>query len=31
MRAAAEVFLAHLLRPTTSYRPDLEALRAATQ
>jgi pimeloyl-ACP methyl ester carboxylesterase len=30
MRAATEVFLAHLLRPTTSYRPDLEALRAAT-
>jgi hypothetical protein len=30
IRAAAEVFLAHLLRPTTSYRPDIEALRAAT-
>jgi clorobiocin biosynthesis protein CloN7 len=30
MRAAAEMFLAHLLRPTTNYRPDLEALRAAT-
>jgi pimeloyl-ACP methyl ester carboxylesterase len=30
MRADAEVFLAHLLRPTTNYRPDLETLRAAT-
>jgi pimeloyl-ACP methyl ester carboxylesterase len=30
MRAAAETFLAHLLRPTTSYRPDLETLRSAT-
>ncbi len=30
MRAAAEVFLAHLLRPTTNYRPDIEALRTAT-
>jgi len=30
MRAATEVFLAHLLRPTTNYRPDIEALRAAT-
>ncbi len=29
MRAAAETFLAHLLRPTTHYRPDIEALRAA--
>jgi pimeloyl-ACP methyl ester carboxylesterase len=29
MRAAAEVFLAHLLRPTTHFRPDLEALKAA--
>jgi clorobiocin biosynthesis protein CloN7 len=28
MRAAAEVFLAHLLRPTTNYRPDIGALRA---
>jgi len=29
MRAATEVFLAHLLRPTTNYRPDIGALRAA--
>ena len=29
MRAATGVFLAHLLRPTTHYRPDVEALRAA--
>ena len=29
MRAATEVFLAHLIRPTTEYRPDVEALRAA--
>jgi pimeloyl-ACP methyl ester carboxylesterase len=29
MRTAAEVFLAHLLRPTTNYRPDIEALRSA--
>ena len=29
MRAATEMFLAHLLRPTTHYRPDVEALRAA--
>jgi len=29
MRATNEVFLAHLLRPTTYYRPDIEALRAA--
>jgi clorobiocin biosynthesis protein CloN7 len=29
MRAATEVFLAHLIRPTTRYRPDVEALRAA--
>ncbi|MGH3198189.1 MAG: hypothetical protein ACRDOH_34695 [Streptosporangiaceae bacterium] len=28
MRAATEVFLAHLLRPTTRYRPDVEDLRA---
>ena len=27
MRATTEVFLAHLLRPTTHYRPDVEALR----
>ena len=29
MRAAADTFLAHLLRPTTDYRPDIEALRSA--
>jgi pimeloyl-ACP methyl ester carboxylesterase len=29
LRAAAEVFLAHLLRPTTNYRPDIEALQSA--
>jgi pimeloyl-ACP methyl ester carboxylesterase len=29
MRATTEVFMAHLLRPTTHYRPDVEALRAA--
>ena len=29
MRATAEVFLAHLIRPTTHYRPDIAALRAA--
>ncbi len=29
MRATTEMFLAHLLRPTTHYRPDVEALRAA--
>jgi clorobiocin/coumermycin A biosynthesis protein CloN7/CouN7 len=29
MRATSEQFLAHLLRPTTNYRPDIEALRAA--
>jgi clorobiocin/coumermycin A biosynthesis protein CloN7/CouN7 len=29
MRATTEVFLAHLIRPTTHYRPDVEALRAA--
>jgi pimeloyl-ACP methyl ester carboxylesterase len=29
MRAATDVFLAHLIRPTTQYRPDVEALRAA--
>jgi pimeloyl-ACP methyl ester carboxylesterase len=29
MRATTGYFLAHLLRPTTSYRPDLPALRAA--
>jgi clorobiocin/coumermycin A biosynthesis protein CloN7/CouN7 len=28
MRATTEVFLAHLIRPTTRYRPDIEALRA---
>lgn len=30
MRAATEVFLAHMIRPTTRYRPDIEALRAAS-
>ena len=29
MRADAELFLAHLLRPTTNYRPDIDTLRAA--
>jgi pimeloyl-ACP methyl ester carboxylesterase len=29
MRATGEVFLAHFVRPTTRYQPDLEALRAA--
>jgi clorobiocin biosynthesis protein CloN7 len=29
MRATTGHFLAHLLRPTTSYRPDIAALRAA--
>lgn len=29
MRAIREEFLAHLIRPTTRYRPDIEALRAA--
>jgi pimeloyl-ACP methyl ester carboxylesterase len=29
MRAATDVFLAHLIRPTTGYRPDIAALRAA--
>jgi pimeloyl-ACP methyl ester carboxylesterase len=29
MRAATDVFLAHLIRPTTQYRPDVEALWAA--
>jgi pimeloyl-ACP methyl ester carboxylesterase len=29
MYTDAEVFLAHLLRPTTNYRPDIEALRSA--
>jgi len=29
MRATNEVFLEHLLRPTTYYRPDIEALRSA--
>ncbi len=29
MRATMEMFLAHLIRPTTHYRPDVEALRAA--
>ncbi|HEY6294154.1 MAG TPA: hypothetical protein VIX15_00685 [Streptosporangiaceae bacterium] len=30
MRAATEVFLAHLIRPTARYRPDIEALQAAS-
>jgi clorobiocin biosynthesis protein CloN7 len=30
MRAATEVFLAHLLRPTTHFRPDLDALKTAS-
>ena len=30
MRAATGHFLAHLIRPTTRYRPDIEALRAAS-
>jgi clorobiocin biosynthesis protein CloN7 len=29
MRATTQMFLAHLIRPTTRYRPDIEALRAA--
>ena len=29
MRATTDTFLAHLIRPTTNYRPDVEALRAA--
>lgn len=29
MRATTDVFFAHLIRPTTRYRPDIEALRAA--
>jgi clorobiocin biosynthesis protein CloN7 len=29
MRATTGQFLAHLIRPTTRYRPDIEALRAA--
>jgi clorobiocin biosynthesis protein CloN7 len=29
MRATTEQFLAHLIRPTTRYRPDISALRAA--
>ncbi len=30
MRATTEQFLAHLVRPTTRYRPDIEALRVAS-
>jgi pimeloyl-ACP methyl ester carboxylesterase len=30
MRTTTEHFLAHLLRPTTRYRPDVQALRAAS-
>jgi hypothetical protein len=29
MRATTDMFLAHLIRPTTRYRPDIEGLRAA--
>jgi hypothetical protein len=29
MRATTDHFLAYLIRPTTDYRPDVEALRAA--
>ena len=29
MRATTDHFLAHLIRPTTDYRPAIEALRAA--
>jgi hypothetical protein len=29
MRATNEAFLAHLLRPTTYYQPDIEALKAS--
>lgn len=29
MRAATDTFLAHLLRPTTNYRADIDALRSA--
>jgi len=28
MRATTDLFLAHLIRPTTSYRPDIQALRS---
>jgi clorobiocin biosynthesis protein CloN7 len=30
MRATTDVFLAHLIRPTTRFRPDIEALRTAS-
>ncbi len=30
MRATTGHFLAHLIRPTTSYRPDIQALQAAS-
>ncbi len=30
MQASTEVFLAHLIRPTTRYRPDIDALRSAS-
>jgi clorobiocin/coumermycin A biosynthesis protein CloN7/CouN7 len=30
MRAANDVFLSHLIRPTTRYRPDIAALQAAS-
>jgi clorobiocin/coumermycin A biosynthesis protein CloN7/CouN7 len=29
MRATTDTFLAHLIRPTTDYRPDIEALRGS--
>ena len=29
MRASSEMFLAHLIRPTTNFWPDVDALRAA--
>ena len=29
MRASTELFLAHLIRPTTWFQPDIDALRAA--
>jgi hypothetical protein len=30
MRATTDVFLAHLIRSTTRYRPDIKALQAAS-
>jgi pimeloyl-ACP methyl ester carboxylesterase len=29
MRSVTDMFLAHMIRPTTGYRPDIDALRAA--